>query len=144
MSGLLRARWVEYSSTYSLMGNKREVWNLTQLALDYSVARFGLTDDKLRAALLNAYLKLRAYPEVTEVLSNGNESMVRSAVRSAGIYPRIALILLVDDVEIYKPHPIVYEHAPHTLDVPPNTIRFQSCNPRGAANAASRGFGQTT
>jgi 2-haloacid dehalogenase len=153
MSELWRSRQVEYSWTYSLMGRKSNFWQLTQLALDYSMARFGLSDDALRADLMNAYLQLHAYPEVPHVLrtlkergarviilSNGTEPMVRSAVRSAGLEEWVDNILSVDEVEIFKPHPRVYELVAHTLDISPDAVSFQSCNPWDAAGAASYGF----
>jgi len=153
MSEMWRARQVEYSWTYSLMGHKTDFWQLTQQALDYSMARFGLSDDKLRTNLMNAYLELHAYPEVPHmlrtlkergarvvILSNGTESMVRSAVQFAGLADWVDQILSVDEVEIFKPHPRVYELAVRTLDVSPDAISFQSCNPWDAAGAAAYGF----
>ncbi|MDE2290226.1 MAG: haloacid dehalogenase type II [Burkholderiales bacterium] len=152
-SELWRARQVEYSWTSSLMGHKTDFWALTQLALDYSMQRFGIVDDTLRADLLSAYLELEAFPEVPQmlrslkacgaqavILSNGTSEMVNSAVRSAGLSGLIDRVMSVDEVGIFKPHASVYDLVPRRLAVSAHQISFQSCNPWDAAGAAHYGF----
>jgi len=153
LSELWRARQVEYSWTYSLMGHKSNFWILTQLALDYAMQRYGVADSALRADLLNAYLKLQAFPEVPEalrslkergaqvvILSNGTAEMVNSAVRSAGLTELVDQVISVDEAGIFKTHPRAYELVTRRLEVPAHRVSFQSSNPWDAAGAAAYGF----
>ena len=153
MSELWRARQVEYSWTYSLMGRPTDFWELTQQALDYAMARFGLDDVQLRRDLLDSYLELHPYPEVPTVLrqlkqagkqvvilSNGTSAMLRSAVTSAGIGDLVDRILSIDEVGIFKPSPRAYQLVLDRAQVPVEQVSFQSSNPWDAAGAGSFGF----
>jgi 2-haloacid dehalogenase len=153
LSELWRARQVEYAWTYSLMGRKSDFWTLTQQALDYAMARFGVSDAALRADLLQAYLELSAFPEVpdmlrrlrergaiTAILSNGTQKMVEQAVESAGIKVLIDHVWSIDDVGIFKPHPSVYQLVLDRLGVTVADVSFQSSNAWDAAGAANFGF----
>ena len=62
-SEVWRQKQIEYTWTHTLAGRYVEFWTLTQRALDYCFERFPSVDRKLRAALLDAYLKLDAYPD---------------------------------------------------------------------------------
>lgn len=153
MSEIWRARQVEYSWTYSLMGRSTNFWELTRQALDYAMARFDVQGDELRADLLASYLKLSAYPEVPPVLrrlreagkrvailSNGTHAMVQSAVEAAGLAEYVETVLSIDQAGIFKPSPRVYQLVVDELGVPARQVSFQSSNPWDAAGAGSFGF----
>lgn len=153
MSELWRARQVEYSWTYSLMGRAPDFWVLTQQSLDYAMARFGIQDDGLRTDLLSSYLKLDAYPEVPAalrrlkeagkqvvILSNGTQAMVQSAVQAAGLADYVDKVLSVDPAGIFKPSPRVYQLVLDSLAVSAEQVSFQSSNAWDAAGAGSFGF----
>ena len=100
-SEVWRLKQIEYTWTHTLAGRYVEFWTLTQRALDYCFERFPSVDRKLRDDLLNAYLKLDAYPDAlavlrelksrgerTAILTNGSPAMVGSAVEAAGLEGR--------------------------------------------------------
>src|SRR5579863_4962909 len=107
MSAEWRTKQIEYTWVRSLAGpaHHRDFWTLTQEALAFVAARYGITDKVLLVDLLDAYRRLDAYPDAVSVLSrlrdrgiprailsNGEPGMLADAVRSAGIAP------LLDDV----------------------------------------------
>lgn len=153
LSNLWRQKQLEYTWLRSLMGRHEDFWRLTGDALDYSMRRLEIDDTNLRARLMELYLQLEAYPEVTEVLtrlkdggkktailSNGEPSMLISAAKSAGIYPLLDHILSVEQVGIFKPHPSVYQLAVDSLKVAPGEVSFQSSNGWDAHGAGAFGF----
>jgi len=116
VSQLWRTKQLEYTWLRSLMGKHVDFWRVTQDALDFAFAAHGLTDHDLRYALMEAYLRLDCYAEVSEtlqklkqqgyrtaVLSNGSPMMLKAAVRHAGIQHLIDIVLSVEAVGIYKP-----------------------------------------
>lgn len=153
ISELWRARQVEYSWTYSLMGISADFWCLTERALDYAMARHEVHDAALKQDLMQSYLELEAYPEVHEtlqvlkshgravaVLSNGTRDMVEQALQNAGLAALVDQVISVDEARVFKPHPSVYQLATTRLNAPAQRISFQSCNPWDAAGAANFGF----
>jgi 2-haloacid dehalogenase len=149
---LWRQKQLEYSWLRSLMGHYRDFWAVTGDALDYSLERLGIAvDDDGRAALLNAWLDVRVYPEVPDalsalaprrlaVLSNGNPEMLEAGLAAAGIRDRFDHVLSVDEVGVYKPHPSVYELALKAFKLPPERILFVSSNPWDVAGARTFGL----
>jgi 2-haloacid dehalogenase len=45
------------------------------------------------------------------VLTNGGERSTRKLLEAAGLAERVAEIVSVEEVEVYKPHPAAYRHA---------------------------------
>ena len=153
VSRMWRIKQLEYSWLRSLMGRYVDLWQITQEALDYAMAKVNVSDTTLRDDLLNAYMSLDAYPEVegvlstlrdagmqTAILSNGSPLMLEAAVQSAGLSQLLDDVLSVDEVQQYKPHPSVYQLAIDRLDVAPSAVCFQSSNAWDAGAAASFGF----
>ena len=96
---------------------------------------------------------LAAYPEVkgvlwdlkekgirTAILSNGTERMLWSAVRNAGIHDYLEEVISVEKLEMYKPHPAVYQLAVNELAISAERICFMSSNAWDVAGAANFGF----
>lgn len=154
LAQLWRLKQLQYSTLRSLMGRHRDFWRLTEDALVYATRSLGLdlTPDK-RARLLEAYMTLRAFPDVKAglealkrrglrlaILSNGEPKMLEAAARSAGIVELLDAILSVEEVKIFKPSPRVYHLAPERLDVRPAEMGFVSSNCWDVAGAASVGL----
>ena len=113
-----------------------------------------MNEPGLRDELLALYLKLDAYPEVTDaiaavkarskltaILSNGSPSMLDAAVRHAGLDKLFNMVLSVEDVGIYKPSRRVYRHAMQKLQIhEAPEICFVSSNTWDTAGAANFGF----
>jgi 2-haloacid dehalogenase len=154
ISMLWRTKQLEYSWVHSLTRRHVDFWELTGAALDYALAFHNVKDDQLQRALLESYLALDAYPEVTAVLlslreagirtailSNGSPSMLDSAVRSAGLGHLIDECLSIERIRIYKPDPAAYEVARSALDVSAaNDVAFFSSNAWDAIGAHTFGF----
>ncbi|KAG1713860.1 (S)-2-haloacid dehalogenase 1 [Nymphon striatum] len=148
-----RAKQLEYSWLRAIGGRHIPFWQVTQDALDWAMENNGLADNALRAKLLSVYKECPAYPEVTDmlktlkdkgmnvaVLSNGSPDMLVNAVRSAGIGEYLDDVLSVEEVEIFKPHNLVYDLVWDRFDVPQSEVLFASSNGWDAAGAAGYGF----
>jgi len=153
LSDMWRVRQLEYTWLRSLMREYVEFWQVTQDALDYSMAALGIDDDGLRKKLLDVYWQLDAFPEVpdmlktlkaggmkTAVLTNGSPDMVQGAIDSAGIGDVLDNSFSVDTVKIFKPDPSVYQMVPDAYDIDATRVCFMSSNAWDAAAAANFGF----
>lgn len=148
-----RAKQLEYTWLRTLMQRYAPFTQVTADALDYALDAFDVADAALRDDLLDAYLRLDAYPEAqavltrlrdagvaTAILSNGDERMLGAAVDAAAIGGSLDAVLSVDAIGVYKPDPRVYELACTRLGVEPGEISFQSANAWDAVGAAAFGF----
>lgn len=153
LSAAWRRRQLEYTWLRSLMQSHVDFWQLTSDALSVSLREFSIDDESLHHELMQAYLALKAFPEVkgvlkllkragmqTAILTNGSPMMIESAVSHAGIGDSIDQQLSVESVGIYKPDPRVYQLASDRLGVVPERIAFLSSNAWDAAGAAHFGF----
>jgi len=106
--------------------------------------------------LAKMYGELPVYPEVAEVietlvdlgstlaiLSNGTPAMLMSLVERSGLRERFAVVLSVDAIRVYKPHPAVYRLASDHFGVAPRDVRFVSGNAWDCAGAKRFGFDVT-
>jgi 2-haloacid dehalogenase len=155
MSADWRTKQIEYSWVRSLAGaaHHRDFWSLTQEALAFVAARYGIVDEALLADVLVAYRRLDAYPEVPAmlaslrdrgvpraILSNGEPGMLADAVRGAGIAELLDDVLSVESVGVFKPDPRVYRLVTERFGLPPEAIDFYSSNPWDAFGARAFGF----
>src|SRR5258708_36958740 len=62
-SEIWRTKQLEYAWLLSAAGHYVDFWTPTERALDYAFARVPSVDRALRAALLDAYFKLHAFPD---------------------------------------------------------------------------------
>lgn len=153
LSELWRTKQLEYSWVRTLMGAYRDFDDLTADALDFATERCGGVSPDVRAALLDAYRVLDAYPDVrptlealrargakTAILSNGTPAMLDAAVQAAGLAGVLDAVLSVDALRMFKTAPPVYRMACDHFGVPPHEISFQSSNNWDIAGAARFGF----
>ncbi len=158
LTALWRQKQLEYTWLRSLMGSHVDFAQVTADGLAFALASLGLDDGEgaragLAQRLLDLYGRLDAFAEVpavlraikesgraTAILSNGSPAMLASAVESAGLSTMLDLVLSVEQVRIYKPHPSVYRLAVARLGVPAERICFVSANGWDAAGAAHFGF----
>ena len=152
-SEIWRGKQLEYTWTHTLAARYTDFSTLTQRALDYTFARVPSVPRSLRSDLLNAYLKLDAFPdalavlaelkargELTAILSNGTPAMLASAVEAAGIGGNLDAVLSVDAVKMYKPRPEVYALVTARFKVKPSEVTFVSSNRWDAMGASAFGF----
>ena len=153
LSALWREKQLQYTWLRGLQGRHADFWQVTGDALDFALDTFAIADAGLRTRLMNLYLKLSPYPEVTGVLgrlkaagigvailSNGSPGMLRAAVEAAGLATLVDVVLSVEEVGVYKPHPSVYQLAVDRLALAPGSIAFQSANAWDAWAAAAFGL----
>jgi 2-haloacid dehalogenase len=153
VSQLWRQKQLEYTWLRSLMGAHADFRQVTKDGLDYALAVHGVADAALEARLMELYLTLDAYPDVTgclealraaglatAILSNGEPEMLRAAVSSAGLTSLFDAVLSVEEAGIFKPDPRTYQLAVDRLQVPAARICFVSTNAWDAAGAAYFGF----
>ena len=146
LSELWRARQLEYSWTYSLMGRYADFERVTADALAHACATLALPLSSTQTArLVDAYRRLPVFAEVPAalaalgarpggpgrpcaILSNGTPAMLAAVVAHAGLSTAFSTILSVDALRIYKPSPRVYRHAAERLGLPPERLGFVSAN----------------
>lgn len=128
-------------------------WTLTERALDFCFEKFPEVDRLLKKALLDAYMKLDAYPDTTPtlaalrakgmqtaILSNGSTETLSSAVKTARLRDVLDFVLSVDEIECFKPSLDVYDVAIDALQLQPEEIGFVSSNRWDVAGARNAGF----
>ncbi len=150
-----RAKQLEYTWIAALTGpeHHRDFWTLTERALDYVAARHRIVDPAVRAALLESYHELPAYPDAapvlralrqrgikTAILSNGEPGMLGTAVRAAGITDLLDAVISVEEVRVYKPDPRVYKLVERPLGAEIPEMGFVSSNAWDAQGAVAAGF----
>lgn len=155
LSAAWRIKQLEYSWIRSLAGptHHRDFSVLTDAALDFVAARFGIGDLALLADLRKAYRQLDAYAEVpdmlralraqgipTAILSNGEPHMLAEGVRSAGLELLLDHVISVETAGIFKPAPRVYSLAIDRLGGDVSKLVFVSSNAWDAFGAHANGF----
>ena len=154
LAQLWRTKQLQYSLLRSLMDRYRDFWQLTSDGLDYAAKslKLDLTDEK-RQQLMDAYLRLTAFPDVKPglaalkkrglklaILSNGEPKMLQAAVASAGLDQLLDKILSVNDVKVFKPSPRVYRLIGSALKVTTSQIGFVSSNSWDINGAGAAGL----
>jgi 2-haloacid dehalogenase len=148
LSQLWRAKQLEYTWQRSLMQRYAPFSQITRDALAYSCSALGLQLGEHEHALMDEYLRLAPFPEVPAalarlpgkkaILSNGSPDLLEPLVRNSRLH--FDAVLSVDELQIYKPAPQVYELAVRRLRVPKEKIGFVSSNCWDALGAKSYGF----
>ena len=153
LSAVWRDKQLQYTWLRTLQGEHADFWQVTGDALDYALEALEISRPGLRSKLLDLYLKLGTFPEVTGVLrrlkaagmktailSNGTPHMLKAAVDHAGIAGLFDEVLSVEEVGVFKTHPKVYQLAVDRLGVGRESISFQSSNAWDAHAASAFGM----
>jgi 2-haloacid dehalogenase len=153
LTALWRDKQLQYTWLRAVQGQHADFWQVTGDALDFALATLGIDRPGLRGRLMDLYLRLDAFPEVpdvlrrlkkagmrTAILSNGSPAMLDAVVKSSGLGALLDLVLSVEAVGVYKPHPKVYQLAVDRLAVPAAAITFQSSNAWDAYAASAVGM----
>ncbi|HSV19773.1 MAG TPA: haloacid dehalogenase type II [Casimicrobiaceae bacterium] len=156
LSQIWRTKQVEYTWLQSLMATpdrpREDFASITAHALDYAVAALvAPVDGGARMQLLAAYRALAPFPDAARtlerlaprrraILSNGTLGMLEPLVATSGLAPLLDAVWSVDAVDVYKPHPRVYQLAVDALQLAPARIGFVSANGWDAAGAKAFGF----
>lgn len=154
ISVLWRQKQLEYTWLRSLMGQYLSFEAATEDALVYTCNHLGLQlQAPDRAALCEAYLKLNPYPDTPPalsmlqaldlplaILSNGSVRSIHSVVHHAGLQDRFAHLIIVDNVEVFKPHGKVYALPEKTMGLARDNMLFVSSNAWDASGAKHFGY----
>jgi 2-haloacid dehalogenase len=153
LTALWRDKQLQYTWLRGVQGRHLDFWQVTQDALDFALETLGLAEAGLGERLMQLYLSLDPFPEVTPVLrrlrdaglllailSNGTPQMLAAAVESAGLGGAFDQVLSVEAVGVYKPHPSVYRLACERLGLAAGAIAFVSSNAWDAHAAAAFGM----
>jgi 2-haloacid dehalogenase len=154
LAQLWRAKQLQYTLLRSMMNRYKDFWQLTNDGLVYAAKSLKLPmSDENRRQLMDAYLALRAFPDVRPglealknrgvrlaILSNGEPKMLKAEVESAGIAPLIDRIISVHELRVYKPNPRVYRLVSQKLQVASTRVGFVSSNSWDINGAASAGL----
>jgi len=153
LSSLWREKQLQYTWLRALQGRHADFWQVTGDALDFALETLGVGSARLRERLMSLYLTLSAFPDArdtlarlkqagmkTAILSNGTPQMLKAAVEGAQLGDLLDIVLSVEEVGIYKPHPKVYQLAVDRLGVEASAIAFQSSNAWDAYAASAFGM----
>jgi 2-haloacid dehalogenase len=121
-------RLLHSATSLTLAGEFQPFSALAESTLRTTLAR--LERDLDPKPVLEALQSLEPYPEAEAaferlerervligVLTNGGAELARKLLEAAGLEERLAEIVSVEEVEVYKPHPAVYRHAAERLGV---------------------------
>lgn len=150
---LWRDKQLAYTWLRNAMRAHADFAQVTADALDHALATFGLGDaTELRSALLAAYRRLDAYPEVPPalsrlaatglplaVLSNGTPGMLQEGLEAAGIARHLAAVISVEEIGVFKPAPEVYALATRHFGITAREVLFLSANGWDVHGAATFG-----
>jgi 2-haloacid dehalogenase len=152
LSQLWRTKQLEYSWLRALMGRYVDFRQITEEALIFACRQLDLPlDEAYRKRLMEEYLMLKPYPEVSDVLprltawkrtifSNGSLDFLLPLVKHTALEQHLDDVISVDDAKIYKPHPAAYTRVLEVLQVKREEVVFVSSNAWDAAGAKSFGF----
>lgn len=154
ISALWRTKQLEYTWLRSLMGQYADFRQVTEEALRYTFATYGITNQELFERLLQAYLTLDVYSDVAEtlrivkergvgrfILSNGSPAMLEAGIHHAGLGSLLDATISVESLRIYKPAPRIYQLGMERAGITnPSEILFVSANGWDIAGAGAFGF----
>ena len=151
---LWRAKQFEYQWLHTLMGTYADFWlcaedSLTVVAKSLDLS---LTAEK-RDRLMNSYLNLQTWPEVSGVLrklkdenlslaflSNATNKILQSNVKNVGISDLFEQVLSTDSLKTFKPNPKAYQLAVDALGLAKEEIVFVAFAGWDAAGAKAFGY----
>jgi len=154
LSSMWRTRQFEYQWLRTLSGRFADFWQTTQDALVFAarLSHLELTP-VARDQLMNAYLELRPWPEVPDVLrtlrgtglrlaflSNMTKSMLDRSIAHGGLDGIFECVLSSDAARAHKPDPRAYRMAQEALRLARDEIVFAAFAGWDAVGAKSFGY----
>jgi 2-haloacid dehalogenase len=151
-----RTRQFEYQWLRALSGNFADFRQATEESLIFAaeLLKLDLTPEKQKA-LMDAYLELKAYPDVLSALktlkslgirlaflSNATPKILESGVKNSGLGGFFEYVISTDAIKTYKPDPRAYQMAIDAFGLKKEEILFVAFAGWDAAGAKS--FGYTT
>ena len=147
-----RTTQLEYTWLRSLMKRHKNFWDVTEDSLDKSMKVFNINKN-MKNELLNLYKILSPYPEVKEVLvdlkkknfklailSNGTLDLLNELVESNKLNNLFDDLFSIEEVNIYKPDPRVYEIPIKKYKIKSDEITFLSANTWDVSGGGNFGY----
>ena len=149
-----RSRQFEYTWLRTLSRRYVDFWQVTQEALVFAAraAKLDLAADQ-RDALMQAFLELKAWPDVAPVLrdlkdrdirmaflANPTVKMFDAVVRNSGLEGLLEEHLSTDRVQAYKPDPRAYQMGVDAFGRAREEIAFAASASWDAAGAKAFGY----
>jgi len=144
-------RLLHSAVSLSLAGEWQPFDKLAESTLKTALAR--MKSDLDADAVLAELQKLPPYPDAGRafelleqarvtvgVLTNGGERATRKLLEGAGLDERVAEIVSVEEIELYKPHPAVYRHAAERIGVEPKSLTLIAAHAWDVAGAKAAGL----
>ncbi len=156
LADLWRVRQFEYQWLRALAGSYVDFWEVTASALDFAAQALQLQlSSAQRAALMQGYLRLEAWPDVADalamlqrsgrtsvLLSNATGKILASGIRNSGLGGLFQHVISTDRIRSFKPDPRAYRLAVDVLGLPKEEILFVAF--AGWDVAGARWFGYPT
>jgi 2-haloacid dehalogenase len=126
-------RLLHSAASLTLAGDFEPFSELAQSTLRTTIAKLGLrvdADDVLDALkrlpadedAASAFALLEEKRVIAGVLTNSGAEQTQRLLEAAGLAERVAEVVSVEEVELYKPHPAVYRHAAERIGVEPRRV----------------------
>ncbi|MEP6730172.1 MAG: haloacid dehalogenase type II [bacterium] len=149
-----RTRQFEYTWLRSLARDYVDFWRVTEDALHFAATSLGLDlSSARREELMNAYLHLRAWPDVADaskalsrngtrlvLLSNFSPAMLKGCIASSGLDGVFEHAISTDVAQTYKPDPRAYQLGVDALGLSREEIVFAAFAGWDAAGAKRFGY----
>jgi 2-haloacid dehalogenase len=154
VAGLWRLKQLEYSFRLTAMGRYEDFAWVTSRALDFALASLGarLPEGQVRR-LAELYDHLEPFPDAAPalqalaglgyelaVLSNGTPAMIANCLGNSGLGGFFGQRISTDEVRVFKPSPVVYQHAAGRLSVPIGQVRLVTSNAFDCVGAGAAGM----
>jgi 2-haloacid dehalogenase len=154
LSNAWRIRQFEYTWLRTLTQRYRDFLNVIEDALVFAGKSLNLdiTEEK-KKALVEGYLRMKAWPDVLPVLSKLKEKGIRLAflnnftpamleanIRSGGLEGFFEHKLSTDAVRVYKPHPLAYQMGVDAFGLKREEILFAAFGGWDASGAKLFGY----
>jgi 2-haloacid dehalogenase len=138
LADLWRTRQFEYQWLRALGGRYRNFWDATQDALVFSCSALNLPlDSQQRAALMDGYLQLKAWPDVAAALqtlrksglkiaflSNATTEILEHGLENSNLKSSFDAIISTDRIRSFKPDPRAYQLGVDVLGYKKDEILF--------------------
>ena len=137
-SNLWRTRIFEYTWLLSSAGKYEDFWTCIENALVYTARQLNVDlSPANHQKLMNAFLAIKAFPDVKPVLtelksagiklaflSNMTEKMLLTGIRNSGLEGYFDEVLSTDRVRTFKPDPLAYQLAIDAFNLRREEIAF--------------------
>jgi 2-haloacid dehalogenase len=154
LSNVWRTKQFEYTWLRTILQRYSDFWQVTGDALVFAAKalKVELTSEK-RTRLMDAYLKLRCWPEVPAALgslrkagiriaflSNLTTKMLEAGIRNSQLEDMFDHVLSTDRVKAFKPDPRAYRMGLDAFALKPEEILFGAFAGWDAAGAKAFGY----